>query len=134
MRNLIPIAVLMIFALVSCQNKKSKSENNELNTTQSKNIQAQIELGEKLYSENICNACHLDKHSDLGPSTKSIVDKYNADGKSITEFLQGKSEPIVDTNKVQIAIMKMNIDTFVKELSSEEIKAIETYMQHSAKN
>ncbi len=134
MKNLLLIAVMIIFALVSCQDKKAKSENNELQSIQSENHQLQIELGEKLYTENICNACHLNDRSDLGPSTKQIVEKYKEQEKSIVSFLQGKVEPFVDTDEDQVAIMQMNLDTFVAKLSLSELEAIEAYMINAVAN
>lgn len=134
MKNLLIIAVMIIFSLVSCQDKKSKSINNELNGAQNGNLKIQIELGERLFTENICDACHFKQPSEVAPTIKNIVDIYNEQGKSIALFLHGKLEPFVDTNENQIAIMKMNLDTFVSKLSPEEMEAIEVYMKYAAES
>ncbi|PID69647.1 MAG: cytochrome C [Flavobacteriales bacterium] len=134
MKNLFLIAFLMIFLLISCQNKKAKTENNESQATQSENNKTQIELGKKLYAENMCNTCHLKDQQNIGPSTTKIVEMYRDKDKSIVAFLQGKSEPFVDTDKGQIAVMQTNVEAFVNKLSSEELDAIEVYMKHVADN
>ena len=134
MKNLLPIAVMIIVTLVSCQNKKTKPENNEFNAAQDKNLSIQIELGEKLFNENICDACHFKQPSEVGPTIKTIVETYNEQEKSIADFLQGKVEPIVDTDEDQIAIMQMNIDTFVSKLSHLELEAIEVYMENATED
>ncbi|MBJ2174121.1 hypothetical protein JBL43_07725 [Aureibaculum sp. A20] len=134
MKNLLPIAVMIIVTLVSCQDQKSKSEKNELNAAQSNNLSIQIELGEKLFNENICDACHFKQPSEVGPTIKNIVETYNEQEKSIADFLQGKVKPIVDTDEDQIAIMQMNIDTFVSKLSLLEVKAIEVYMENTTED
>ncbi len=120
--------------MISCQDKKSKPENNELKAAESEILQAQIELGEKLFSENICNTCHFNNHSDIGPSIKNIVEMYKEQDKSIVAYLQGKSEPIVDTDDSQVAIMHLNIDAFINVLSLEELEAMDAYMKHTAEN
>ena len=43
-------------------------------------------------------------------------------------FLKGNQEAIVDTDPGQVAIMKANLDGFVKDLSDNELKALEAYM------
>ena len=44
-------------------------------------------------------------------------------------FLKGEQEAIVDTDPGQVAIMKANLDGFVKDLKEEELKALEAYMR-----
>ena len=56
---------------------------------------------------------------------------YKEKNGNMTNFLKGTDEAIVDTDPGQVAIMKANLDGFVKDLSDEEIQALVTYMQSS---
>ena len=51
----------------------------------------------------------------------------------MVQFLKGNTEAIVDTDPGQVAIMKANLDGFVKDLSPEELQALTAYMRNAAK-
>jgi cytochrome c len=53
---------------------------------------------------------------------------YDENDASIIAFLKGNMDPIVDTDPGQVAIMKANLDGFVKDLTDDELKALEAYM------
>ncbi len=88
-------------------------------------------LGEKLFSEKTCVSCHQMDSKVIGPSIKEIVKVYDDKNADIVAFLKGDSEAIVDTDPGQVAIMKANLDGFVKDLSDKELKALSTYMKQA---
>ena len=51
----------------------------------------------------------------------------------MVQFLKGNTEAIVDTDPGQVAIMKANLDGFVKDLTPEELQALTGYMRNAAK-
>ena len=69
----------------------------------------------------------------IGPSIKDMVKVYSEQGGDIVEFLKGNSPAIVETDPGQIAIMKANLDSFVKDLTAEELQAISVYMNNAGK-
>lgn len=132
MKKLALLVFVLLFTMVNCQNKKEKSTNSDYKSTASQ-PQSKIEVGRKLFAKNTCNTCHFKDEENIGPSIKKIVKIYDGQEKSIVHFLQGKSEPIVDTDEAQVAVMQANIDGFVKKLSLEELEAIVAYMEDVAK-
>ena len=93
----------------------------------------QLALGEKLFTEKTCVACHQLDTKLIGPSIKDIVKIYDEKGANMVQFLKGNTEAIVDTDPGQVAIMKANLDGFVKDLSPEELQALTGYMRNAAK-
>jgi len=93
----------------------------------------QIAKGKELFTSKTCVACHGISNKVLGPSVKDIVKTYADKGANMVKFLKGNSEAIVDTDPAQVAIMKANIDGFLKELKAEELQAITAYMRSVAK-
>ncbi|WP_372800790.1 c-type cytochrome, partial [Lutibacter sp.] len=87
-----------------------------------------IALGEKLFTEKTCTTCHQPDAKVIGPSIKDINKVYSEKGANLVAFLKGESEAIVDTDPGQVAIMKANLDGFVKDLTSEELAALAAYM------
>ncbi|MDY0779298.1 c-type cytochrome [Tenacibaculum sp. IB213877] len=131
------IVLSITFVLFSCSNKKeapaygkpsttTKSTSNK--TEPSKTENNQIAEGKKLFTEKTCTTCHQVDTKVIGPSIKQITKVYKAKDANIVAFLQSKSAPIVDTDPGQVAVMKANLDSFVKEMSEKELKAIEAYM------
>ena len=47
----------------------------------------------------------------------------------MVQFLKGNDPAIVDTDPGQVAIMKANLDGFVKDLSGDELQALAAYMR-----
>ena len=135
------VVVLVILALIvgSCGEKK-KEEVKDIKTEVEKPAEANeskdkimtpddyIALGEKLFTEKTCTTCHQIDTKVIGPSVKDIMKIYREQNANIVDFLKSKSEPIVDTDPGQVAIMKANLDGFVKDLSETEIAALATYM------
>ena len=52
---------------------------------------------------------------------------------NIVKFLKGNSDAIVDTDPGQVAIMKANLDGFVKDMTPEVLQAVAAYMRNAAK-
>ena len=65
----------------------------------------------------------------IGPSIKNIVKVYDEQNGNLVKFLKGESPAIVDTDPGQVAIMKANLDGFVKDLSGDELAALAAYMR-----
>jgi cytochrome c len=87
-----------------------------------------IELGKKLFTEKTCATCHQADAKVIGPSIKDINKIYAEKNGDMIKFLKGNAEAIVDTDPGQVAIMKANLDGFVKDLSDEDLAAITSYM------
>ena len=87
-----------------------------------------VAMGEKLFTDKTCVSCHQVDAKIVGPSIKDITAIYKENNANIVAFLKGEQEAIVDTDPGQVAIMKANLDGFVKDLSDEELKALEAYM------
>ena len=133
-KSLLSLALIALF-FSSCGEEKKKEvesadEKSEVVKEESTDVLA---MGEKLFNEKTCATCHQLDAKVIGPSVKDIATVYNEKNGNMVKFLQGTNEAIVDTDPGQVAIMKANLDGFVKDLSEEEIKAIVTYMQNSIK-
>jgi cytochrome c len=89
----------------------------------------QVALGERLFTEKTCISCHQVDTKVIGPSIKDIVRVYDEKNGNIVQFLKGNSPAIVDTDPGQVAIMKANLDGFVKDLTPEELQALAAYMR-----
>ena len=88
-----------------------------------------LEIGKKLFSEKTCATCHNPDMKVIGPSIKDINKIYAEKKGNIVKFLKGEAEAIVDTDPGQVAIMKANLDGFVKDMSGDELAAIAAYMR-----
>lgn len=91
----------------------------------------QLVLGEKLFNDKTCVACHQLDTKVIGPSIKNIATIYAEKSGDLVQFLKGTNEAIVDTDPGQVAIMKANLDGFVKDLNEDELQALAVYMQNS---
>ena len=85
--------------------------------------------GKRLFAAKSCSACHNETIKVVGPSIKEINAIYAKKEGDIFAFLKEKSDAIVDTDPGQVAIMKSNIDTILKDISDTDLKAIITYMK-----
>lgn len=84
------------------------------------------ELGKELFEgKGMCYTCHKEETKIIGPSIKEIAKTYTDKKASISIFLQGETDPIVDPT--QFEIMKANF-AITKIMSEEELKALEDYM------
>jgi cytochrome c len=145
MKKILLIFGVIAFTFTSCGDKKKEEVKKEAEpikveetvkvaeetTTDAKS--EQIALGEKLFTEKTCVACHQLDTKLIGPSIKDIVKIYDEKGANMVQFLKGNTEAIVDTDPGQVAIMKANLDGFVKDLTPEELQALTGYMRNAAK-
>ena len=142
MKKSIVVLGLSALFLMSCGEKKKAEIENEVKPatlrSETKEVKKEevkvaastgdVELGKKLFGEKTCSACHQPDMKVIGPSIKDINKVYSEKGASIVDFLKGTQEAIVDTDPGQVAIMKANLDTFVKDLSDAELNALVAYM------
>ncbi len=139
MKNSILMLGLAAFMFVSCGDKKKdevKKEEvkKEVSTTIEKEkvvaeVGSAVEKGKKLFTEKGCIACHQETVKVVGPSVKDIAAKYASEKGNIVKFLKGKSAAIVDTDAGQVAIMKANLDGFVKDLSGDQLASLAAYIR-----
>lgn len=85
--------------------------------------------GKKLFAAKTCTTCHQVDQKVIGPSIKDINKIYTEQNGDYLAFLKGEADAIVDTDPGQVAIMKANLDSFVKDLTAEELNAIVAYMK-----
>jgi len=84
------------------------------------------ELGKELFEgKGMCYTCHKEDAKIIGPSIKEIAKIYTEKKASISIFLQGETDPIVDPT--QFEIMKANFE-ITKNMTEEELKALEEYI------
>jgi len=132
------VLVLGLAAVIftSCGEKKKEEVKKDVETkveTVKKEVKDavvdNIELGKKLFTEKTCATCHQPDAKVIGPSIKDINKVYTEKNANIVKFLKEESPAIVDTDPGQVAIMKANLDGFVKDLSGDELAAIAAYMR-----
>ena len=126
------IILLATLSLFSCSSNEpaDNATTNDVRQRSELSRDSKIFLGNRLFSEKTCITCHSIDSKKVGPSVVEIISVYKKNNAKIEAFLQGKSEPIVDTTASQVAIMKANIDGFLKKITEEELDAISTYMVH----
>ncbi|MBT8385723.1 MAG: c-type cytochrome [Bacteroidia bacterium] len=143
MKKILLFVGVLAFTLNSCGDKKKdespaatepvKVEETTVEKTDSEVKTEQVALGEKLFTEKTCTACHVLDTKLIGPSIKDIIKIYDEKNGNIVQFLKGTAAPIVDTDPGQVAIMKANLDGFVKDMTPEELQAVAAYMRSAAK-
>ncbi len=132
MKKSVLVLGLTALFLVSCGDKKKEEVKKEVETVKQEAkevVTDNLELGKKLFSEKTCIACHQADMKVIGPSIKDINKIYAEQNGDMVKFLKGEAQPIVDTDPGQVAIMKANLDGFVKDMSDEELAAIASYMK-----
>ncbi|AMO20572.1 c-type cytochrome [Flavobacterium columnare] len=88
--------------------------------------QKPVDLGKEIFEgKGVCYTCHKPDIKTVGPSLKEIAKLYKEKNGNIVDFLQEKSQPIVDPS--QYNTMKANF-AITKNLPEEELKAIEAYI------
>ncbi|SNR33418.1 cytochrome c [Lutibacter agarilyticus] len=134
MKKSVLVLGLIVLFLTSCGEKKKE----EVKTEEAPKVETvkeapvvvdNLELGKKLFAEKTCTTCHQADAKVIGPSIKDINKVYADQNADIVKFLKGEAEAIVDTDPGQVAIMKANLDGFVKDLSGDELAAIAAYMR-----
>ena len=138
MKKLLLLLGVLAFTFTSCGDKKKEEVKKEVEPVKVEESAAnakdqQIAMGEKLFTDKTCIICHQVDTKVVGPSIKDIVNIYEEQGGNMVQFLKGNAAAIVDTDPAQVAIMKANLDGFVKNLTPEDLQALTAYMRHAAK-
>lgn len=134
MKKSVLLLGLAALFLTSCGDKKKEEVKKEVEPKvetlkeEVKEVAGNLELGKKLFAEKTCATCHQADAKVIGPSIKDINKIYADQNGDMIKFLKGEAAAIVDTDPGQVAIMKANLDGFVKDLSDEELAAIAAYM------
>ena len=137
MKKILFVFALFAWTIISCGETKKEDVKKEIETPQEEAKEApaagndMIALGEKLFTDKTCVSCHQLDAKIVGPSIKDIVKIYDQYDASLVEFLKGNKEAIVETDPGQVAIMKANLDGFVKDLKDEELEALAAYMKNA---
>lgn len=123
---------ILFLAIVGCKtdSKSDKSATPDVSIMPVLSEDSKIFLGNRLFSEKTCITCHDVNTYKKGPSVVDIMTVYKEQKADIVAFLRGRSEPIVDTNPEQVAIMQDNINGFLQKITDVELDAIATYMLH----
>ncbi|WP_353170066.1 c-type cytochrome [Flavobacterium sp.] len=114
-------------SIISCGEKKeTDAMGNPINQAETSVKQTPKELGKELFEgKGMCATCHKADVATSGPSIKDISKIYTDKKASISLFLQGETDPIVDPS--QYEIMKANLE-ITKAMTEAEVQALETYM------
>ncbi len=135
MKKSILILGLAAFFFASCGETKKEEVKQEVEAPVEAPASGKIKtsddylaLGKELFTSKTCVTCHQPDVKVIGPSIKEINKIYSEKNGNIVAFLKGESPAIVDTDPGQVAIMKANLDGFVKNLTSEELAALALYM------
>tara|TARA_R110001583_G_scaffold58714_3_gene174821 strand:- start:1639 stop:2058 length:420 start_codon:yes stop_codon:yes gene_type:complete len=136
MKKSVLVLGLIALFITSCGEKKKEEVKKEVETTvetvteEVKDVVADnIEFGKQLFTDKTCTTCHQADVKVIGPSIKDINKAYAEKGGNLVTFLKGEADAIVDTDPGQVAIMKANLDGFVKDLSGNELAALAAYMR-----
>ncbi len=126
------LLLLAIIVFCGCKTeKKSINADGEPNSPHGNlSLESQLMLGNRLFSEKTCTTCHAVSSTKVGPSVKEIMRVYKEKNGDIVAFLKGESNPIVDTTASQVAIMRANIEGFLKDVTDDELRIIANYMLH----
>lgn len=125
MKNNISSILLLAFTLIvfSCG---KKTETDPMGNPIEEVKATSDNLGKELFEgKGLCATCHKPDTKVVGPSIKEIAKIYKEKNASISIFLQGESDPIVDPS--QFEIMKANF-AVTKSMTDEELKSLEEYM------
>lgn len=137
-KTLLSLAAFSLF-LTSCGDSKKEEVKQEV-TPVIEEVQKEVKsdaaiaddqlaLGQKLFTEKTCVSCHQMDAKIIGPSIKEIASVYKEKNGNLVQFLKGNDPAIVDTDPGQVAIMKANLDGFVKDLSGDELQALAAYIR-----
>ena len=137
MKKILFVFAIFSLAIISCGETKKEDVKKEVEATKEVAEEAPaaasdlIAMGEKLFTDKTCVSCHQLDAKIVGPSIKDIVKVYDQYDASLVAFLKGEKEAIVETDPGQVAIMKANLDGFVKDLKDEELEALAAYMKNA---
>ena len=128
MKNYTKLLCLAVLTLgfVNCGEKKETDPmGNPIEETKTTVLSSE-DLGKELFEgKGMCATCHKADVKTTGPSIKDIAKIYTEKKASISLFLQGEADPIVDPT--QFEIMKANF-AITKTMTEEELKGLEDYM------
>lgn len=113
---------------ITIQSKTEVKKETPANASTKSDDTALIAKGKKLFKDKTCFTCHMPNEKGIGPSITDVSKIYKEQNADIIAFLREKSGPIVDTDPGQVAIMKANLDGFVKDLKDDEVYALKAYM------
>jgi cytochrome c len=124
-----------VLAFASCKKEATEAPVENTTETYSEGESAEAKtpeaLGKQIFEgKGNCIACHQVDQKVIGPSIQEIGKTYKDKKGDIVTFLKGNAEPIVDPS--QFAVMKTNFG-ITKEMSDEELKAIEAYIYSNSK-
>ncbi|MFK7058564.1 c-type cytochrome [Flavobacterium oreochromis] len=123
MKKLLLLSLIGLF--FSCK-KESQETFGKSDTMGQATIQKPADLGKEIFEgKGVCYTCHKPDIKTVGPSLKEIAKLYKEKNGNIVDFLQEKSEPIVDPS--QYTTMKANF-AITKNMPQEELKALEAYI------
>ena len=135
MKKSVLILGLAAFFFASCGETKKEEVKQEVEAPVEAPAEGKIKtsddylaLGKELFTSKTCVTCHQPDVKVIGPSIKDINKVYAEKGGNIVAFLKGEAPAIVDTDPGMVAIMKANLDGFVKNLTIEELDAFAVYM------
>ena len=121
------LTLLIGISTISCGEKKETNAMGDfMDQAETSLNQTPEAFGKELFEgKGMCATCHKADVATSGPSIKDISKMYTDKKASISLFLQGETDPIVDPS--QYEIMKANLE-ITKAMSDEELQAIEKYM------
>lgn len=136
MKKILFVFAIFSLAFISCGETKKEDVKKEVESAKEEAPAAVtgedlVAAGEKLFMDKTCVSCHQLDAKIVGPSIKDIVKVYNEKNLDIVDFLKGKQEAVVETEPGQVAIMKANLDGFVKDLTEKELQALAAYMNNA---
>ena len=121
------LTLLIGISTISCGEKKETNAMGDfMDQAETSLNQTPEAFGKELFEgKGMCATCHKADVATSGPSIKDISKMYTDKKASISLFLQGETDPIVDPS--QYEIMKANLE-ITKDMTDEELQAIEKYM------
>lgn len=136
MKKILFVFTIFSLAIISCGETKKEDVKKEVESAKEEAPAAAtgedlVAAGEKLFMDKTCVSCHQLDAKIVGPSIKDIVKVYNEKNLDIVDFLKGTQEAVVETEPGQVAIMKANLDGFVKDLTENELQALAAYMNNA---
>ena len=131
MKKLTSILALLALVAVSCGDKKAEEapKKEEVKVEKKAESTSNVAEGKKAFGAKGCTACHHETTKIIGPAIKDIASVYTEKSGDVMKFLKGESDAIVDEDPTQIAIMKNNVDTMVKDISDNDLANIVAYIQ-----
>lgn len=115
-----------ISTISCCEKKETNAMGDFMDQAETSLNQTPEDFGKELFEgKGMCATCHKADVATSGPSIKDISKIYTDKKASISLFLQGEMDPIVDPS--QYEIMKANLE-ITKAMTDEELQAIEKYM------